>query len=119
MKRRLSVANLNSEEKLADVSTECSSRHQGKSLTDNLLFRYATANLVATEKKKTLDCDFLLPCLELLQGGGLLIKCGLCFPLSLKGLLQVSTYCLKPLTRYCGRKLKDTHSEDRRANGGR
>ena len=35
MKRRLSVTNLSSENNLADVSTECSSRHQGESLLDS------------------------------------------------------------------------------------
>jgi len=53
---RLSVTNLSSENNFADVSTECSSRHQGeneaspklfselKLVTDNLLSIYAAAN---------------------------------------------------------------------------
>ena len=33
IERRLSVTNLSSENNFADVSTECSSRHQGKRLS--------------------------------------------------------------------------------------
>ena len=53
VEKRLSVTNLSSENNFADVSTECSSRHQGESersvkqlklVTDNLLSIYAAAN---------------------------------------------------------------------------